>query len=105
MVTTKAIAEGEQIVGFCFVFISYFLWIHFCTQWNTYGDPPNSHLLRCYGHVDLIPLPGGIQGNPADIVELRADLLVQSVSQLYAADADRSPTERVDWWLEEGGEE
>lgn len=86
MVTTKAIAEGEQI-------------------WNTYGDPPNSHLLRCYGHVDLLPLPGGTQGNQADIVELRADLVVQSVSRLYAADADRSPTERVDWWLEEGGED
>ncbi|KZT71724.1 SET domain-containing protein [Daedalea quercina L-15889] len=78
MVTTKPIKTGEQI-------------------WNTYGDPPNSDLLRRYGHVDLVPVPqslGGI-GNPADIVEIRGDLAVA----VTAVDPV-SLGERVDWWLE-----
>lgn len=73
-------------------------------QWNTYGDPPNSDLLRRYGHVDLVPLPDGELGNPADIVEVRGDLAVASVSQRQQQPAESS-AERVDWWLEEGGEE
>jgi len=84
MVTTKAIKEGEQI-------------------WNTYGDPPNSYLLRRYGHVDLVPMPDGRIGNPADIVEIRADFVVASISKLHASSA--SILEKVDWWLEEGGED
>jgi SET domain-containing protein 6 len=79
MVTTKPIASGDQI-------------------WNTYGDPPNSDLLRRYGHVDLVPLPQGGLGNPADIVEVRADLVVAAANDL----ADK---ERIDWWLEEGGDD
>ena len=67
-------------------------------QWNTYGDPPNSDLLRRYGHVDRVPLPDGSLGNPADIVELRADLVLESV-------ASKDLGDRVDWWLEEGGDE
>jgi SET domain-containing protein 6 len=52
MVSTKAIAKGEQI-------------------WNVYGDPPNSDLLRRYGHVDV--------HNPSDIVEITADLVADVV--------------------------
>lgn len=79
MVSTKPISAGEQI-------------------WNTYGDPPNSDLLRRYGHVDQVPLPQGDVGNPADIVEIRADLVVSTAN----SQADQ---ERIDWWLEEGGDD
>ncbi|KZV66693.1 SET domain-containing protein [Peniophora sp. CONT] len=79
MATTQPIKKGEQI-------------------WNTYGDPPNSDLLRRYGHVDRVPLPDGSLGNPADIVELRADLVLASVTSTDLGD-------RVDWWLEEGGDD
>ena len=74
-------------------------------QWNTYGDPPNSDLLRKYGHVDIILLPQSGEGNPSDIVEVRADLIVSVLTQ---QDCDVSPDsikERIDWWLEEGGDE
>ena len=37
MVAVRPIECGEQI-------------------WNTHGDPPNTDLLRRYGHVDIIPL-------------------------------------------------
>ncbi|KAH7339918.1 hypothetical protein B0J17DRAFT_657309 [Rhizoctonia solani] len=63
MITTKAISAGEQI-------------------WNTYGDPPNSELLRRYGYVD-------VPGQGLDIVEISGSLL----------------KERVDWWLEMGGDD
>ncbi|KAH8107781.1 SET domain-containing protein [Cristinia sonorae] len=81
MITTKAIKAGEQI-------------------WNTYGDPPNSDLLRRYGHVDLVPLrtPLSGMGNPADVVEVRADLVVTAVNGAGKAVGDSQ--ERVDWWLE-----
>ncbi|KAK0455504.1 SET-domain protein [Desarmillaria tabescens] len=85
MVTTKRIMKGEQI-------------------WNTYGDLPNAELLRRYGHVDLLPLSAGGQGNPGDIVEVRADLVVAVVSKRY----DHSSVvadERIEWWLEEGGDD
>ncbi|KZT10912.1 SET domain-containing protein [Laetiporus sulphureus 93-53] len=79
MVTIKPIKSGEQI-------------------WNTYGDPPNCDLLRRYGHVDLVDLsqPLSGKGNPADVVEVRADLVVASVSKTPASDLQ----DRVDWWLE-----
>ncbi|EIM83024.1 SET domain-containing protein [Stereum hirsutum FP-91666 SS1] len=85
MITTKPILKGEQI-------------------FNTYGDPPNSDLLRRYGHVDLVPLPNGDIGNPADIVELRGDLAFFSISERHKQPVESS-AERVDWWLEEGGED
>ncbi|KZO95503.1 SET domain-containing protein [Calocera viscosa TUFC12733] len=78
MVATKPIASGEQI-------------------WNTYGDPPNSDLLRRYGHVDALPLPDGV-GSPSDVVEINADTVVEAAKvEAYQ--------ERVDWWLEEGGDD
>jgi len=79
MVATKPIKAGEQV-------------------WNTYGDLPNSDLLRRYGHVDLVPVPQplGGTGNPADVVEIRGDLAVAAVT-----DGQPTPTGgRVDWWLE-----
>ena len=68
-------------------------------QWNTYGDPPNSDLLRRYGHVDVVPLrsPLAGEGNPADIVEIRADVVVTAVSN---QNKGNDIQERVDWWLE-----
>jgi N-lysine methyltransferase SETD6 len=74
-------------------------------QWNTYGDPPNSDLLRKYGHIDMIPLPQSGEGNPSDIVEVRADLIVSVLTQRNRDVSPESTKERIDWWLEEGGDE
>ncbi|KAH9858913.1 SET domain-containing protein [Lenzites betulinus] len=84
MVSTKAIKAGEQI-------------------WNTYGDPPNSDLLRRYGHVDLVPLnpPLSGMGNPSDVVEVRADLVVSVATKKVKGNLQ----ERVDWWLEEADDD
>jgi len=86
MVTTRSVRQGEQI-------------------WNTYGDPPNSDLLRRYGHVDQVPLANGDLGNPADVVEIRADLVVSSVEGKYPEQAGPASSERIDWWLEEDGDD
>lgn len=76
-------------------------------KWNTYGDPPNSDLLRRYGHVDLVPLPDepGVLGNPADVVEIKADLALQVCSDVGTDLSSENAKERIDWWLEEGGDE
>lgn len=65
---------------------------------NTYGDPPNSDLLRRYGHVDLVPLglPQIGAGNPEDVVEIPADLVVKIAINNTANNLQ----ERIDWWLE-----
>lgn len=86
MVTTKPINAGEQI-------------------FNTYGDLPNSDLLRRYGHVDLVPCPHlkGALGNPQDVVEIRADLVVDVVCG--DASNDKTYRQRIDWWLDEGGDD
>ncbi|KAI0066033.1 SET domain-containing protein [Artomyces pyxidatus] len=86
MTVTKPISAGDQI-------------------WNTYGDLPNSELLRRYGHVDMISLPDGDLGNPADIVEVRADIVVEILRRRRENEQLGSITERVDWWLELGGED
>ena len=71
-------------------------------QWNTYGNPPNSDLLRRYGHVDVI----ADNGSPADIVELRADLIVVVAAKRSCPKLDAAArAERVEWWLNEGGDE
>ncbi|KAF8915609.1 hypothetical protein CPB85DRAFT_1550593 [Mucidula mucida] len=88
MVATKPIACGEQIASF----------------WNTYGDLPNAELLRRYGHVDLLPLPNGKEGNPGDVVELRADLVVALVAERKHI-SSAVTKERIEWWLEEGGDD
>ncbi|KAF6763120.1 hypothetical protein DFP72DRAFT_874754 [Ephemerocybe angulata] len=83
MIATKPIKAGEQI-------------------WNTYGDLPNSELLRRYGHVDIMALPNGEQGNPGDVVEIRADGILKAVHEIYPNITEESFSERIDWWLEEG---
>ncbi|KAJ3507304.1 hypothetical protein NLJ89_g6379 [Agrocybe chaxingu] len=90
MVSTKPIKAGEQI-------------------WNTYGDLPNAELLRGFGHIDYLPLPGTNKfGNPGDVVEVRADLFVQCALEVHpdlTKDAEGELMERIDWWLEEGGDD
>ena len=60
-------------------------------------------MLRRYGHVDLVPLrpPLSGLGNPEDVVEVRADLVVAALSTRVKYDL----RERVDWWLEEADDE
>ncbi|CAA7261815.1 unnamed protein product [Cyclocybe aegerita] len=91
MVSTKPIKAGEQI-------------------WNTYGDLPNAELLRGFGHVDYLPLAGTDNkfGNPGDVVEVRADLFVQCALEVHpehVKEAESELIERIDWWLEEGGDD
>ncbi|KAG6891484.1 hypothetical protein C0992_005622 [Termitomyces sp. T32_za158] len=86
MVSTKPIKAGEQI-------------------WNTYGDLPNAELLRRYGHVDLLPLPGGGIGNPGDVVEIRGDVALSIILQTSPSLSEDFMRERIDWWLEEGGDD
>ena len=74
-------------------------------EWNTYGDPPNSDLLRRYGHVDQVPLANGGLGNPADIVEIPADHLIHSIQHKLPQQTAPWTKERVDWWLDQGGDE
>ncbi|KAG5639450.1 hypothetical protein H0H81_001572 [Sphagnurus paluster] len=85
MISTKPIKLGEQI-------------------WNTYGDLPNAELLRRYGHVDLLPLVDGA-GNPGDVVEIRADIAVSATTQRCQSLSSDHSQERIDWWLEEGGDD
>jgi N-lysine methyltransferase SETD6 len=92
MISTKDIAHGDQIL-------------------NTYDDLPNADLLRKYGHVDLIPLgneaasstsPVFPYENPADEVEIRADLILD----ICLHDASQTArVAKVDAWLSLGGEE
>lgn len=80
-------------------------------QWNTYGDPPNSVLLCGFGHVDYIPLPAhlygeDVRGNPGDVVEIRADIVVKQALETRTDSVQENYVhERIDWWLEEGGDE
>ncbi|KIK94087.1 hypothetical protein PAXRUDRAFT_828332 [Paxillus rubicundulus Ve08.2h10] len=109
MTTTKEIKQGEQI-------------------FNTYGDPPNSDLLRRYGHVDLVRLDAASSdsacgknedvkmsdddagtevidvkstGNPSDVVEIRADLVVEVVRGFRSGSKKQDTGERIEWWLDE----
>ncbi|KAG6900720.1 hypothetical protein C0993_003746 [Termitomyces sp. T159_Od127] len=86
MVSTKPIKAGEQIL-------------------NTYGDLPNAELLRRYGHVDLLPLPGGGIGNPGDVVEIRGDIALSIILRTNPSLSEDFLRERIDWWLEEGGDD
>lgn len=52
----------------------------------------------------MIPLPRGGKGNPSDVVEVRADLMVSVLEQTCNVSSE-STKERIDWWLEEGGDE
>lgn len=95
MIATRPIAKGEQI-------------------YNTYSSPPNAELLRKYGHVDILPLQTHILheltkdvvgdwpfGNPEDEAMIEGSLIMAMAQERCKVKLD----ERVDWWLEEGGEE
>lgn len=51
--------------------------------------------------MDLIPLNNGTIGNPADIVEIRADLVIDVLKELKTHEKS---FERIDWWLDRGDE-
>lgn len=80
MRATKPISTGEQI-------------------FNTYADPPNSDLLRRYGHVD--------EPNGSDVVELDAKLILTaalthlssllSLSASSAEELKKDLEERLEW--------
>lgn len=74
--------------------------------WNTYGDPPNSELLRRYGYVDFIPCdkPGYNFPfeNPEDDVEIRADLILDICAPSIQGEAR---VQKIDVWLTLGGDE
>jgi N-lysine methyltransferase SETD6 len=75
-------------------------------QWNTYGELPNSELLRRYGHVDVFDLPGGGQGNPGDVVEVPANVFVSPALDVGPKGVSAETLrERIDLWLEESGDE
>ncbi|THH28599.1 hypothetical protein EUX98_g5589 [Antrodiella citrinella] len=79
MITTKPIKPGEQIVGNSHCALSVYVTNQsFYSQWNTYGDPPNSDLLH--------------------VVELLASIVVEAVESSGKAVGDVQ--ERVDWWLD-----
>ncbi|WVQ73990.1 hypothetical protein IAR50_003571 [Cryptococcus sp. DSM 104548] len=104
MRSTKKISKSQQI-------------------YNTYDAPPNSELLRKYGHVDVLPLPKEVTkllrtskvgaewafGNAGDEVLLSGDAVVESVAKKLGDKADEKWREdmqtRIDWWLEEGQED
>lgn len=81
MRATQPIKAGEQI-------------------WNTYGDPPNSDLLRRYGYADL--------ANPGDVVEIN---LTNLIDARMAQEKDKSNAkqtafvERLQWACSLGVEE
>ncbi|KAL4078201.1 hypothetical protein V8B97DRAFT_2015387 [Scleroderma yunnanense] len=94
-------------------------------NFNTYGDLPNGDLLRRYGHVDLVPLnadtnaarTAGVDshingaiatpGNPSDVVEIKANLVVEAVRARWETkgNGERDIAERIEWWLDEGGDD
>lgn len=78
MMSTVAIPKGAQI-------------------FNTYADPPNSDLLRRYGHVDEV--------NQADLVEIGLETVVDLVGGEGASLSEEEREERAEWLLEQGIEE
>jgi len=55
----------------------------------------------------MVPLPDGGEGNPADIVEIPASAVVSvTLGQNLASHLNlETCKERIDWWLEEAGDE
>lgn len=77
MMTTSFIPAGAQI-------------------FNTYADPPNSDLLRRYGHVD--------EENEADLVELGLEGVVDMIGEAKGL-SEEEREERAEWLLECGIDE
>jgi SET domain-containing protein 6 len=63
---------------------------------NTYADPPNSDLLRRYGHVDEV--------NEADLVEIGLEMVVDLVGEGAGLDEEKRE-ERAEFLLEAGLDE
>ena len=56
--------------------------------------------------MDVFDLPGGGQGNPGDAVEVPATVFVSPVISVSAKGVSPEVLrERIDWWLEESGDE
>lgn len=80
-------------------------------QFNTYARPPNADLLRRYGHVDVIA--PSLVGNEEDEVEIRCDVAVATAmaflreTKVVTASKvkDWAMDDRVEFWLQEGGDE
>jgi SET domain-containing protein 6 len=51
----------------------------------------------------MLPLSQGGEGNPGDVVEIRADIVVDAVPLALIEESYRE--DRIDWWLDEGGDE
>jgi SET domain-containing protein 6 len=68
-------------------------------------------LLRGFGFVDYLPLPAHLfgddkLGNPGDVAEIRADVVLEQARKARKhVVQDFDLHERIDWWLEEGGDE
>lgn len=77
MRSTAAISAGAQI-------------------FNTYADPPNSDLLRRYGHVE--------ESNSNDLVEVGLEMVVDLVGVAMGLDEEERE-KRAEWLLEMGIEE
>ena len=92
-------------------------------QFNTYDSPPNSELLRKYGHVDVFPLEPDVlkrfkpedigswpYGNPGDEVEINGQEVVKAALTVRAEFtsgkmSENEAKERVEEWLNNGEEE
>ncbi|TIB66692.1 hypothetical protein E3P77_02096 [Wallemia ichthyophaga] len=85
MIALKDIKAGEQV-------------------FNTYDDPPNSDLLRRYGHVDYTPLSKDSEymGNRYNVAEIPADLILEKA--LPNAN-EKMKERRVEFLLDECGED
>ncbi|WWC58001.1 uncharacterized protein I303_100536 [Kwoniella dejecticola CBS 10117] len=102
MKSTKPIGKDEQI-------------------YNTYASPPNSELLRKYGHVDVLSIPTEQVellseeeigdwpfGNPGDEILIDGKVIIESIEAVLGkkrGDEEKwqaKVSKRVDWWLEEG---
>ena len=77
MMATRTIKKGAQI-------------------YNTYADPPNSDLLRRYGHVD--------EENKEDLVEIGLEMVVELVGDGVGLDREASEV-RAEWLLDSEIEE
>lgn len=61
--------------------------------------------------MDYCPLPAHLfgenkLGNPCDVVEIGADVVLEKAREARQdAIQDSDLHERIDWWLEEGGDE
>jgi SET domain-containing protein 6 len=113
MISTKEIKAGEQIVSH----LSRLQIKAHELQFNTYASPPNSELLRKYGHVDTYPLPEDVLallekdeiaeyplGNPGDEVVLEMDHIVRAIHSVTGK-SESKLQERAEWWMEEGQDE